>query len=104
MPEGFSFDGEGSYNRWSFEHIGADDTVSRISFQAETWTEALEKFIQFLRGSGFFIDYDSIGINEKKHPCVSTFLIPSYYPDNDDASVDFPKITEDSFNTYGSDE
>lgn len=83
MPEGFSFDDDDSYNRFTFENVGADNAVNRLTFQAETWTEALEKFIQFLRGSGYFIDYDSIAINEKKHYGLPTQLIPSYYPEDE---------------------
>ena len=80
MAEGFSFDDDTSYNSWTFEHVDADGAVNRLIFQADTWTEALQKFIQFLRGSGYFIDYHSTGINADRHPVLPESLIPAFYP------------------------
>lgn len=48
-----------------------------VSFQAETWPEALSEFVQFLQGAGYILQRDSVGINSKNHiidPDCTTFI------------------------------
>lgn len=66
--------------RYNFTYAGSDSRLVNVSFEAETWPEALSHFVQFLRGSGFTVDDNSIGINLKKHvidpdytPFITTF-------------------------------
>lgn len=96
---------------FEFKHTDSDGGVNVLKFNAETWTEALEKFVQFLRGSGYFLEYDSIGINAERHPHAYSDLLQCFYPgDSRDASQDeieipwdmgFPGISEDMIPQQG---
>lgn len=80
---------------FEFKHTDADGGVNVLKFNAETWTEALEKFVQFLRGSGYFLDYDSIGINANKHPYFYSDLLQCFYPEGETPDdMGFPVIDE----------
>lgn len=61
---------EGKEPTFSFTYIGYDGCHTTKTFTAETWTEALNEFVLFLKGIGFFIDNDSIGINRTKHSLI----------------------------------
>lgn len=50
-----------------FHYTGSYGKEVSIRFEAETWAEALSNFVQFLRGAGFSLDDDSVGVNSKKH-------------------------------------
>lgn len=90
MLNSFDFDTDDK-GVFEFKHTDVDGGTNVLKFSADTWTEALEKFIQFLRGSGFFLDYDSIGINGDKHTAYSSELLTAFYPDDEsDQEVEIP--------------
>ena len=55
---------------FTFHHTDVDGSMCEVAFFADTWIEALSRFVQFLRGSGFTLDSDSIGVNADKHCMV----------------------------------
>lgn len=90
MLNSFDFDTDDK-GLFEFKHTDVDGGTNVLKFSADTWTEALEKFIQFLRGSGFFLDYDSIGINGNKHTAYSSELLTAFYPDDEsDQEIEIP--------------
>ncbi len=40
-----------------------DGTVVTHEFEVETWYESLDSFVKFLRGSGYLLKNNSVGIN-----------------------------------------
>ena len=46
-----------------------DDNGSIVyhNFEALRWDQALDQFVKFLRGSGYFLSDDSVGINVDRH-------------------------------------
>jgi len=40
-----------------------DKTTVTHEFDSETWYSALDSFVKFLRGSGYLLKNDSVGIN-----------------------------------------
>ncbi len=52
---------------YSFTSVSPDGVVSSTSFSAENWLEVLDNFVLFLRGKGFYVSDDSIGVNLAKH-------------------------------------
>lgn len=63
-----------------FHHKDSFGKEVSMRFEAETWTEALSQFVKFLRGAGFILDDNSVGVNSNKHitdlsytPSITTF-------------------------------
>lgn len=50
-----------------FSYTDADGTVNTKQLSMETWVEGLDHFVRFLKGCGFYLDYDSVGVNTNKH-------------------------------------
>lgn len=50
-----------------FHYTGSDGKDVSMRFEAETWTEALSNFVQFLQGAGYILQHNSVGINSKNH-------------------------------------
>ena len=45
-------------------------------FEAQTWYQALDNFVKFLRGSGYQLKDNSVGINEAAgHMFLNEFMI-----------------------------
>ena len=44
-----------------------DGCVLTQEFEADIWMEALDYFVKFLRGSGYSIENNSVGINTDLH-------------------------------------
>lgn len=44
----------------------SEDSGAKVShvFEAFTWYEALDQFVKFLRGCGYHLENNSVGINE----------------------------------------
>ena len=40
---------------FEFKYTDCEGAVTTLQFHAETWPEAVERFAQFLRGSGFWL-------------------------------------------------
>lgn len=53
--------------QFSFESLNEDGTAVQHSFSAQRWTEALDHFVKFLRGSGYSLADNSIGVNTMLH-------------------------------------
>ncbi len=49
--------------KYTFIREDDDGEINTTSFEADTWYTVLDKFIYFLRGSGYFISNKSVGIN-----------------------------------------
>lgn len=49
--------------KYTFIREDDEGEINTTSFEADTWYNALDKFIYFLRGSGCFISNKSVGIN-----------------------------------------
>lgn len=73
---------------FEFKYTNCEGTVNTMTFKAETWLEALENFLVFLKGAQFFVERGSIFINDNKHPFVDTSL-EMYYPDTGDTSFNY---------------
>ncbi len=50
-----------------FSAVDPDGSHTRISFEADDWLKILDNFVLFLRGKGFYVCDDSIGVNLAKH-------------------------------------
>lgn len=58
-----------------FHHKDVNGKEFNMRFEAETWTEALSNFVLFLKGSGFILNDDSVGVNSNYH-CVDPESAP----------------------------
>lgn len=47
------------------------NSKSTLEFSAGTWAEALDYFVNFLRGGGYDLKNDSVGVNTYRNPMVS---------------------------------
>ena len=52
---------------FKFESVDMDGCVLTQEFEADIWMEALDYFVKFLRGSGYNIENNSVGINTDLH-------------------------------------
>ena len=52
---------------FKFESVDMDGCVLTQEFEADIWMEALDYFVKFLRGSGYSIENNSVGINTDLH-------------------------------------
>ena len=50
--------------KFKFQSVDEDGTSIIHEFEANTWYQALDQFVKFLRGSGYLVRDNSIGINE----------------------------------------
>ena len=53
--------------KYTFIREDDDGEINTASFETDVWFVALDRFVPFLRGSGYYIQSDSIGINTKHH-------------------------------------
>lgn len=52
-------------NKFTFEYQDEENTKTlTVSFECGTWYEALDEFVKFLRGCGYALKDNSVGINE----------------------------------------
>lgn len=87
---------------FEFKHTDVDGGTNVLRFSTETWPEALERFVQFLKGCGYMLEYKSVGINAEKHFVPSSGLLYEFYPSNESNAeesenpwdVGFPEIDE----------
>lgn len=49
---------------WSFTRTNEDGTTDIKSFEAVTWSQALQEFVYFVKGCGYGLDDDSIQIKD----------------------------------------
>ena len=52
---------------FKFESVDMDGCVLTQEFETDIWMEALDYFVKFLRGSGYSIENNSVGINTDLH-------------------------------------
>jgi hypothetical protein len=50
-----------------FSAVDSNGVHATISFETDNWLEILDNFVLFLRGKGFYVSDDSIGVNLAKH-------------------------------------
>ena len=75
-------------NTWSFVHEDCTGTVSTRTFEADTWTEALQQFVVFMKGLEFIIHKDDIQLHERREELAQDWL--GYFcPDAEETSVQF---------------
>ena len=60
---------------FKFESTNVDGCVATYQFETETWIEALGYFVKFMKGSGYYIDNNSVGVNTEKHFVDNTDLV-----------------------------
>lgn len=54
--------------KFYFQGMNKDDkSCLAMEFDALRWDEALDQFVKFLRGCGYSLDNDSVGVNRDKH-------------------------------------
>ena len=53
-------------NKFSFHHEDTLGKINLVTFEADTWTEALNQFVLFLKGLGFFIENDDIQLHSRR--------------------------------------
>lgn len=71
-------------NTWTFVMTDLEGVTRTTSFVADAWPTALKEFILFLKGNGFRLENDSIGINSKLHPyLVDDWEGAEFYPDDE---------------------
>lgn len=73
---------------FEFKRTDHNGTVNTMTFKAETWLEALENFIVFLKAARFELFNDSTFVNGNKHPFVDTSL-EMFYPDTENTSFNY---------------
>jgi len=49
--------------KFKLQSTDGDGTIVTHEFESETWYESLDQFVRFLRGSGYLLKNDSVGIN-----------------------------------------
>lgn len=62
--------------QFKFQSKDIDNVTITHEFEATTWSEALSQFVKFLKGSGYGISDDSVGVNVKRHPSFETLHNP----------------------------
>lgn len=72
--------------QFAFVHRSIDGVITTKQFSAQRWFEVLDEFVGFLNGSGFMIQGDYIGINDKfaKHLEDSMFFNFTMFNNQDD--------------------
>ncbi|MCZ2397841.1 MAG: hypothetical protein LC100_15025 [Chitinophagales bacterium] len=53
--------------KYTFIRESDDGEINTAFFEADTWFVVLDRFVPFLRGGGYSLQSDSIGINTKHH-------------------------------------
>jgi hypothetical protein len=93
-------DNENNIPTWGFTYRDIDGAISTKSFDAISWTRALQEFVYFLKGTGFNLDDDSIQIKDKHRDDFNWFgyICPPIeqenpvdweHPDDTDLSMHF---------------
>jgi hypothetical protein len=67
-----NYDDDDAVGEFSFSYEDSEGTLTKKTFRADTWLEAIEQFKYFLSGCGFLLNRDSITINHSI-PDTSTF-------------------------------
>ena len=88
-------------NRWEFKHIDCEGVENIVRFESDTWPETLQNFVNFLRGSGYEVNKDSIAINRTKHPL--TYYTDSFndYYEESGVEVDTQDLSWFNFGANG---
>lgn len=75
--------------KFNFESENVDGAICTQSFEACTWTEALDYFVKFLRGSGYSLEDNSVAVNTDLHMMDDYNLCSiGRYSDN----ADYPEL------------
>lgn len=49
--------------KFKLQSTACEGTITTHEFEAETWCESLDRFVMFLRSSGYLLNNNSVGIN-----------------------------------------
>lgn len=60
---------------FKFESKNVDGCTATYQFETDTWIEALDYFVKFMKGSGYSIYNNSVGVNTEKHFVDNTDLV-----------------------------
>lgn len=63
-----SFKDTDDSNQMAFVFRDIEGVVTIKRFNVERWVDSLNEFATFLKGCGYYISNDSIGINSKHEP------------------------------------
>lgn len=69
-----------------FTFVDCEGVVSTRTFTTDTWVHALDEFVAFLKGCGYFLQDDSVGINKANHLLVNheeCYRITSFNPNKE---------------------
>lgn len=57
--------------KFKLQSTDDDGTIVTHEFESETWYSCLDSFVKFLRGSGYLLKNNSVGINlGAGHMCI----------------------------------
>lgn len=62
------------YNDFGEEISGVKKTTT-VVFEGTWWPSVLSNFMLFLKGSGFYVEEDSVLINDTKHPWIDSCML-----------------------------
>ncbi len=51
-------------SKYTFIREDEDGEINSMQFEEVVWYNVLDRFVNFLRGCGFYVNSNSIGINE----------------------------------------
>ena len=54
----------------TFTYVDHEGVVTTKEFTPSTWVSNLNEFVNFLRGCGYLVSNESIGVNTTKHPYI----------------------------------
>lgn len=59
--------------KYTFTSIDIDGVKSTREFEAECWFDVLDEFITFLKGCGYSISQDAVGLNTRYASFIPDF-------------------------------
>lgn len=58
-------------SKMTLTFVDCEGNVTTKEFSPETWVNALSEFVKFLKGCGYWLSNDSIGVNKTRHPYIT---------------------------------
>ncbi len=73
-------------SKFTFYNHDKEGTLSATTFEVDSWVEALDRFVRFLRGAGYQIQNNSVGVNTSVHSCADHFDVGNimFFEQNED--------------------
>lgn len=66
---------------WSFTRTSENGTTDIKTFEADTWSQALQEFVNFVKGCGYTLPEDAVRISEELD---SEYWFGNYFPSVED--------------------